>query len=102
LAEIIEEFLGFVDKIDGDVAYITLTSIATGEKFFCEYSDKELTQEFREHRQFKCRTVEVGPTTVEIEFEAIPDQEITPEREQEIDEWLNRTLGDDDEPQNDY
>jgi hypothetical protein len=98
---VLEEFLGFVDQIDGDVAYITLTP-AKGEKLYGEYPAAELrARGIHEHRRFKCRTIEVG-SRVEFELELIPDREVTEQRVRTIEETLRKSLGDDDGPQDDY
>lgn len=99
---ILEEFEGFVDKIDGDVAHVTLTALS-GEKLYGEYPVAELNAHgIRERRRFKCRTVEVG-TSVEFVIEPIPDRELSEERERQIDAWLRESLGDDDNAlQDDY
>ena len=99
--KVLEEFDGFLDKFDGDVAHVTLKT-KSGEMFYGEYPAAELkAQGIRERRRFKCWTVEVG-TGVEFVMEPTPDRELSEERERQIDEWLHNSLGDDDAPQNDY
>jgi hypothetical protein len=101
IGNVLEEFEGFVDKFEGDVAHATLKT-QSGETFYGEYPAAELkAQGIRERRRFKCWTVEVGPG-VEFVMEPIPDRELSEERERQIDEWLRESLGDDDAPQNDY
>jgi hypothetical protein len=96
----LEEFLGFVDQIDGDVAYVTLTP-ATGEKLYGEYPAAELkARGIHERRRFRCWTIEAG-TRVEFDLEPIPDCEVSAERERAIEENLRALLGDDDGPQDD-
>lgn len=98
---ILEAFEGFVDKFEGDVAYVTLKT-ASGEKIYGEYPASELkVKGIREFRRFKCWTVEVG-SCVEFVMESISDQELSEQRERELNEWLLKSLGDDDAPQNDY
>lgn len=98
---ILEEFVGVVDQIDGTVAYVTLTA-NTGEKLSGEYPSEELeSRGIREHRRFRCRTLEIG-TRVEFELEPIPDCEVSEQRERAIDERLRDALGRDDGPQDDY
>jgi len=99
--KVLEEFEGFVDKFDSDVAHVTLKT-QSGETFYGEYPAAELkAQGIREGRRFKCWTIEVGPS-VEFVMEPIPDREFSEERERQLDEWLRKSLGDDDAPQNDY
>ena len=95
------EFEGFVDRFDGPIAHITLTT-ASGEAFHGEYLAEVLkARGISERRRFKCRVVEVGDR-VEFVVEPIPDKEISAERERQLDEWLRASLGSDDAPQNDY
>jgi hypothetical protein len=97
---VLEEFLGFVDQIDGDVAHVTLTA-QTGEKLYGEYPAAELkARGIHEHRRFKCRTIEAG-LGVEFDLEPIPDCEVSEERERAIEAELRELLGDDDGPQDD-
>ncbi len=98
---VLEEFEGFLDKFDGDVAHVTLTT-GSGETFYGEYPAAELKAHgVRERRRFKCWTVEVGPS-VEFVMEPIPDRALSEDRERQLDEWLRQSLGDDNAPQNDY
>src|SRR5947209_3461046 len=72
---VLEEFVGFVDQIDGDVAYVTLTP-ETGEKLYGEYPAAELkARGIHERRRFRCRTIDAG-TRVEFDLEPIPDREV--------------------------
>ena len=98
---VLEEFVGFVDQIEGDVAYLTLKP-ETGETLYGEYPAGELkARGIHEHRHFKCRTIEAG-SHVEFDLEPIPDREVSEERERAIEEKLRKFLGDDDGPQDDY
>jgi hypothetical protein len=98
---VLEEFEGFVDQYDGDDAHVTLKT-QSGETIHGVYPASDLKAVgIREHRRFKCCTVEVG-SSVQFVIEPIPDQELSQERERQIDEWLRNSLGDDDAPQNDY
>jgi hypothetical protein len=98
---ILEGFEGFVDQFDGDVAHVTLKT-QSGETFYGEYPAADLkAQGIREHRRFQCWTVEVG-SGVEFVIEPIPDRELSEDRERQIDEWLQKSLGDDDAPQHDF
>jgi hypothetical protein len=98
---VLEEFVGFVDQIDADVAYITLKP-QTGEALNGEYPAAELNAKgIYERRYFKCRTIEAG-SHVEFDLEPIPDRELSEERERAIEDRLRKSLGDDDGPQDDY
>lgn len=88
--EILEEFEGFVDKFDGNLAHITLKT-KDGEIIWAEYPTSILlTKGIREHRRFKCSTVEVEGK-VELKFEAIPDCEVD---EKALDKKLKELLMD--------
>jgi hypothetical protein len=89
---ILEEFEGFVDQIDGDVAHVTLKTRA-GEVLYGEYPAAEFrARGIHERRRFKCRTID-GGLNVEIDLEAIPDREVSEERERAIEEELQELLG---------
>jgi hypothetical protein len=97
----LEEFVGFVDQIDGDMAYVTLTS-QTGETLYGEYPASELkARGIHERRRFKCRTIDAG-SHVEFDLEPIPDREVSEERERAIRDDIRKSLGDNDGPQDDY
>ncbi len=97
---ILEAFEGFVDQFAGAIAYVTIKT-GSGEKIYGEYPAVELkVKGIRERGRFRCWTVEVG-NSVEFVMEPLPDQEISEDRERQIDEWLQKSLGDDDAPQND-
>lgn len=91
--EIIEEFDGIVDCIDGDVAYVTLTAKETGEILLGEYPAAKLAElGINERRRFKCNTVARGEC-VEIEMLPVPDREISAEEELKIRENIRELLG---------
>ncbi len=87
----LESFIGVLERVDGGTAHVTLTSEATGEVLWGEYPAAEMARlGVREGRRFRCRTVEVDTATVRIEIEPIPDVEISPERDREIEQLLGR------------
>jgi hypothetical protein len=92
--EVLEEFDGFVDRVEGNVAYVTLLS-STGEMLCGEYPISELEDKgIRERRRFKCLTVDTGEA-VKLELYSVPDCEVTEEQEGVIREEIDRALGDD-------
>jgi len=98
---VLEEFVGFVEQIVGEVAYVTLTT-NTGESLYGEYAASEMKAKgIMERRRFKCRTIDTG-THVKFDLEPIPDRHISEERERAILENLRNELGDNDGPQDDY
>lgn len=98
---ILETFNGFLEKFDGKTAYVRLTT-ESGEVLYGEYPAIELkTKGVREHRRFKCWTVDTG-SGVEFVIKPIPDIELDENRQQEINELVQQSFGDDDAPQNDY
>jgi len=89
--KILEEFEGFVDRFDGEIAHVTLKM--DEEIFIGEYSTKELKEKgIKEHRRFKCWTVEKENKVV-LKFESIPDKIITEDREKEINEFIDKSIG---------
>lgn len=98
--QVLEEFEGVLDKIEGDVAHVTLTSKLNGEVLLGEFTAAEMSAAgIRQGRRFECRVVALGQTT-ETELTAIPDRKLSLERWQEIQEALSK-LGDPDAPQSD-
>lgn len=94
--KILEEFQGFVDRFDGEIAHVTLTA-ASGETLHGEYPVAQLAARgIGERRRFRCWTVEVG-SAVEFILLPIADRELSEERERQIDDWLAKSLGDDTE-----
>lgn len=94
MENVMEEFEGFVDKFVGDVAHITIKT-NSGDTFYGEWPTEELkSQGICERRRFKCWTVEISGTIIFM-VKPIPDQEISEERERQIDEWLQKSLGQD-------
>lgn len=90
---VLERLEGFVEQIDGPTAYVRLKS-EHGDELFGEYPAQELAAEgIVERRRFLCRTVEVGGE-VRVEFEAIPDEPVSPEEEDALDRRLDELLAD--------
>lgn len=90
---ILESFTGFVDEIRGETAYLTLTS-RDGEELMGEYPAKKLEEMgIREGRRFLCMTVQANGA-VQVEFEAIPDRELSAAEEQAIAQEIEASLGD--------
>jgi hypothetical protein len=98
--DILEAFDGFVDKIDGEIAYVTLKT-GSGELLWIECPVTQLQNAgIRERRRFKCWTVTDG-SEVRLEMCRIPDALFTADDERRLEQRLRRQLGDDDAPQND-
>ena len=88
---ILEAFDGFVDLVEEDTAYVTLRS-QSGETLHGRYSASELSAKgIHERRRFRCTTVDVAGA-VRIEFEGIPEKEVSAEREREIRSMIDRAL----------
>ena len=89
--KILEEFNGFLDQIRDGIAHFTLKK--GDETFWCECEADKLTKHgVKESRRFICRTIEIGDE-VDIQIEAIPDKELTPEDYARIDAQL-KDIGD--------
>lgn len=87
MSNVLEEFEGFVDRFDADIAHVTLKTMS-GETFYGEYPAAELkAMGIGERRRFKCWTVEHG-SSVNFVMEPIPDAAISDYRERQIDQWL--------------
>lgn len=85
---------GFVDKVEGDIAYVSLFP-KSGKTIYTTLPTEELTSK-GVTRRF---VLTMGK---HFSVEPLPDIEISPEREKEIDEQIRKAIGDDDAPQNDY
>ncbi len=84
----LEQFDCLVDHVEGDTAYVNLTS-SEGQRLFGEYSAIELAKlGIHERRRFTCQTVMTNGH-VEIRFQTIPDVEVTPDEEAAIDRELD-------------
>ena len=88
----IEEFQGFVEKIEEDKAYVRLDS-QRGERLCGPYPARELTAlGIGERDRFILRTFDLG-RDVRIEVTPIPRPKFTAERQREIEEETERALG---------
>lgn len=86
--KVLEELYGFVDKIDGDIAYITILSSDGSTEFEGEYSAEVLKKQgIKERRRFKIRTIDDGKG-VQVQFEKAPFLEIKPEDMRRINEMV--------------
>jgi hypothetical protein len=95
------EFEGFVDKFDKDVAHVTLKT-QSGGIIHAKFPVDALTaQGVYERRRFRCWFARVD-SAIGLVVEPIPGREISEDRERQLDDWLRKSLGDDDAPQNDY
>jgi hypothetical protein len=57
--KILEDFIGYIDRVDGDIAYITLRSKHNDDILYGEYSAIELAKKnIYEQDQFSCKTIE--------------------------------------------
>jgi len=88
---VLEQFTGFVDCIEGPLAFVTLTTQA-GEELAGEYPADEFAElGIRENRRFICQTV-IANGNVEVRFQPIPDIEVTSEEEKAIDQRLDELI----------
>jgi hypothetical protein len=86
---------GFVERIDGDIAYVVLTS-QTGETLCGRYDANDLAAKgIAERRRFRCTTFDVGGT-VDVLLESVPDKQLSAEQESEIRRRIDKTLGGED------
>lgn len=91
---VLETFEGFVDQVDAGIAFVTLTS-PDGETIRGEYAAEELASlGIFERRRFVCKTLEAGGS-VRVHLEAVPDREVTPEKEAAFDREIDELLADD-------
>lgn len=93
---------GFVDRFDGETAYVTLKA-PDGTTLHGEYPvSKLIEQGIRERRRFRLYIADLNDADSAMTWEPIPDVEISEERERQINEWIKQALGGDNSPQDDY
>ena len=91
-AQVLETFDGVLDCIDGDTAYLTLTSTANGDVLYAEYPAAKFAEKgIEEEDRFICKTVDTDGGT-HIEIEAVPDVELTEEHLKAIREKIYKVL----------
>lgn len=91
---VLEQFEGFVEQIDDDIAHVTLTS-QCGDTLYGEYPARDLLAlGIRERRRFRCVTVD-EEGKVRVELTAIPDQDVSAAEEDAIRRELEERLGND-------
>ena len=97
----LEELKGFVDQIEGDVAYVTLEA-GNGDQLQGEYAAAELLAlGIREHRYFTCRTIDTS-SGVRVELSPVQDREVSKEQKRAIEDQIRQALGGENGPQDDY
>jgi len=89
----LEEFQGFVETIEGDVAHVRLDS-QRGERLCGPYPAHELIAlGIKERDRFLLKAIDLGGD-VRIEITPIPRVKITAERQRQIREEIGQSLGD--------
>ena len=87
----IEEFQGFVEKIEDDKAYVRLDT-SRGERLCGPYPAEELASKgIGERDRFLLRAIKVGGA-IRFDTELIPRKIITPERQRQIREEIEAGL----------
>ena len=90
-AVVLERLEGFVDQIDGPIAYVTLKS-QYGDELTGEYSAAELAAKgIMEGRRFRVETVELNGA-VRVSLEALPDEPVTEKEEDAISRRIGELL----------
>ncbi len=80
---VLERLEGYVDRIEGATAYVTLRS-QYGDELTGEYASDELaTKGITEGRRFLCETVEVNGA-VQVFLEAVPEESLSEDEEDAI------------------
>jgi hypothetical protein len=91
---VLEAFEGFVEEIDGDTAYVTLTS-KHGDRLAGRYSASALLEKgISERRRFVCRTLQLGDE-VRVVIEPIPERHLSESEEAAIYSRIDRMFPDD-------
>lgn len=94
--KVLESFLGYVDHVEGDTAYVRLKSREHGDILYGQYPASELAfKGISEQTRFLCETVKVGEST-RLDLKALPDVEVTEEELRAIEEKIDRVIPRDD------
>jgi hypothetical protein len=89
---VLETFEGVLDCIDGDTAYVTLTSTTNGDVLYGEYPAASFSAKgIEEEDRFICKTVGMDGAT-RIEIQAVPDAELTEENIRAIRAKIEKVL----------
>ncbi len=92
--QVLETFLGYVDTIDGDSAFVTLKA-PSGEILKGRYSASSLAAHgISEGTRFRCSTVSINPTDVRITFKKLPSRAGTKAALERVRESLKLDLDD--------
>jgi hypothetical protein len=84
----LEELDGYVERIDGDKAYVTLESRKTGDVLHGEYPAAQLADKgIGEQGRFLVRTVARGEWT-RVDIDAVPARKVTDEEAADIAERI--------------
>ena len=87
-----EQFEGFVEKVEEDVAYVTLDS-ERGERLQGPYPADELAARgVGERDRFRLTLTDAGDS-VRFDIQLIPRQAISPERQRQIRQEIEQSLG---------
>ncbi len=91
---VLERLEGYVDRIEGGTAYVTLKS-QYGDELTGEYASQELAAKgITEGRRFRCETVEVDGA-VHVLFEAVPEESVAEDEEDAIRRRIAELVQDD-------
>jgi hypothetical protein len=92
---VLETFLGNVDAIEDDRAFVTLRA-PSGEILKGRYSAADLAEHgILEGSRFECSTVKIGRNEVRVTFRRLPSLAETPEALQQVRERLKFDWDDD-------
>jgi hypothetical protein len=90
---VLEELEGFVDQIEGSIAYVRLKS-QHGDELYGEYPAADLlAQGIKERRRFRCVTIQRNGD-VHVTLEAIPEQ-ISDAAEENLHQRIEKLVADD-------
>lgn len=85
---VLESFNGYVERIDGETAYVRLKSRERGDVLYGEYPAAKLAElGIDEQDRFLCETVEIDGKT-RVDLRKIPDKEVSDEELKAIQESI--------------
>jgi DNA-directed RNA polymerase subunit alpha len=89
---VLERLEGFVDQVEGNLAYVTLRS-ENGETLYGEYSAAKLAETgIAEQSRFVCKTIKDGDS-IRVEIAPVVDEPIGDDEIRGIHEMIDNALG---------
>lgn len=97
MPEVLEEFNGYVTRMDEDLTYFTFVSELNGDKFYGHLPTSEVRAKgIEEEDSLWIKTVKGDDGIVGVEYGLLPDRVLTQEEVDEIARKIKAVFGEDD------